>query len=113
MSMEISVKQRQEVRLHGVPGDAVGGRGEVGGGAPAAARGDAGRRDPGRGGADAPAEWRDRVLIGITASLHDGPGDGREQALEDDPSPSVWSGCGVRSEGPSPQASNGPRAQRN
>jgi hypothetical protein len=29
------------------------------------------------------AEWRDRGLTGITVALHDGPGDGREEALEE------------------------------
>ncbi len=29
------------------------------------------------------AEWRDRVVMGIPALLHEGPGDGREEALKE------------------------------
>jgi len=29
------------------------------------------------------ADWRDRALMGITAALHEGPGDGREEALKE------------------------------
>jgi len=102
MSREISVKEREEVKVDEAPGDAEGGRRPTGA-APGAApvkrwtvgrkrevvlrllRGetlDAVSRDVG-----VPmyrlAKWRDRALMGITASLHDGPGDGREEALED------------------------------
>ena len=29
------------------------------------------------------AEWRDRVVMGIPAILHEGPGDGRDEALKE------------------------------
>jgi hypothetical protein len=29
------------------------------------------------------ADWRDRALMGIMAALHEGPGDGREEALKE------------------------------
>ncbi|MGC8848768.1 MAG: IS3 family transposase [Conexivisphaera sp.] len=101
MSMEIGMKERDEVKEEEAPGGTEGGRRPTEaepGAAPVkrwtAARKqevvlrllrgetlDAVSRDVG-----VPmyrlADWRDRSLMGITAALHEGPGDGREAALE-------------------------------
>lgn len=102
MSMEIGMEERDEMKVEEEPGDAEGGRRPTGA-APGAApvkrwtaarkqevvlrllRGEtleAVSRDVGQ-----PqyriAEWRDRVVMGIPALLHEGPGDGRDEALKE------------------------------
>src|SRR5664280_1092210 len=102
MSREISVEEDEEVKVDEAPGDAEGGRRPTGA-APGAApvkrwtvgrkrevvlrllRGetlDAVSRDVG-----VPmyrlAKWRDRALLAMTAGLYEGPGDGRDAALEE------------------------------
>lgn len=96
------MEERDEMKVEEAPGDAEGGRRPTGA-APGAApvkrwtaarkqevvlrllRGEtleAVSRDVGQ-----PqyriAEWRDRVVMGIPALLHEGPGDGRDEALKE------------------------------
>lgn len=96
------MEEREEVKAVEAPGDAEGGRRPTGA-APGAApvkRWTAGRKkevvlrllhgetlDAVSRDVGVPmyrlADWRDRALMGITVALHDGPGDGREEALEE------------------------------
>jgi hypothetical protein len=102
MSREIGMEEHEELKMEEGPGDAKGGRRPTGA-APGAApvkrwtarrkrevalrllRGeplDAVSRDVG-----VPmyrlAQWRDRAMTGIEVALYEGPGDGREAALEE------------------------------
>jgi hypothetical protein len=102
MSREIVMEERKEVKVVEAPGDAEGGRRptEAAPGAAPIKRWTAGRKkevvlrllrgeplDAVSRDVGVPmyrlADWRDRALMGITAALHDGPGDGREEALEE------------------------------
>ena len=102
MSMEIGMEEREEQKVEVAPGDAEGGRRptEAAPGEAPVKRWTAGRKreaalrllrgetlDAVSRDVGVPmyrlAEWRDRALTGITVALHDGPGDGREYALEE------------------------------
>jgi transposase-like protein len=102
MSEEIEMDEREDVKVETTPGEAEGGRRPTGAAAGAAPvkrwtaarkqevvlrllRGEtleAVSRDVGQ-----PqyriAEWRDRVVMGIPGLLHEGQGDGRDEALKE------------------------------
>lgn len=102
MSREIVMEERKDVQVVEVPGDAEGGRRptEAAPGAAPIKRWTSGRKkevvlrllrgeplDAVSRDVGVPmyrlADWRDRALMAITAALHDGLGDGREEALEE------------------------------
>jgi len=102
MSMEIVMEEREEVKVVEVPGGAEGGRRptEAAPGQTPVKRWTAGRKkevvlrllrgetlDAVSRDVGVPmyrlADWRDRALMAMTAGLHEGPGDGRDVALEE------------------------------
>jgi hypothetical protein len=100
--MEIAMEDKVELKVEQAPGDAEGGRRptEAAPGAAPVKRWTAGRKqevvlrllrgetlDAVSRDVGVPmyrlADWRDRALTGITVALYDGPGDGREYALQE------------------------------